>query len=472
MNSSINVINEKIIQRMQKLRYINELNEMLISCNALIAGGFLLSTYDDTKVNDMDIYINTSNVDEALKYILFKMDYSVQLNSVYLTPPYCESFMKKNNVVARFPFMHNECNYGTMNPSTPVIDLTSVVEKFDFSFCKVYYNGNEVFTRYPDDIINKQGHVSEEYIEYINTNTYSNCRYKKYIAKGYKFTNYKNEDYEYDGEEQFCNVFFYNSMAADFNMNYTRDSAECIPLGEYVTKKIFDVLVKNEDNITYNLCKRYNIHHEIYNNIKNLKDCYGVILFSKLKYINDFKTLERKLKEFGINTDEEFYLTCLQKYTDIYLKMIEDGDYKWGSSGIEQMFTKIANVIGLNKNIADIRRKLIKYYRKYMIYISGYDTITYDESAFNLKCDDEIQQIKDLIGNNMLLLIPIHDGIVNPDIMICLDSRTFYKKSYSEYDGRSYLASYTRIGDDEVGYYDIESKKLKYENNFTCNVSS
>jgi hypothetical protein len=126
-----------------------------------------------------------------------------------LQPPYDRSFFVKNNILLRLPmtgrgFTNNSPMYlalderYTYNFSYIKIDvlvvndsvpLTSVPENFDLSFCKVWWNGNEVFATNPDDIRNKTGTLSVEYVSaLLQGNRFTLDRITKYKNRGFKVT--------------------------------------------------------------------------------------------------------------------------------------------------------------------------------------------------------------------------------------------------------------------------------------------
>ena len=67
------------------------------------------------------------------------------------------------------------------------VPLTSVPENFDLSFCKVWWNGNEVLATNPDDISNKRGTLSLDYVlALIQGNRFTLDRIAKYKNRGFK----------------------------------------------------------------------------------------------------------------------------------------------------------------------------------------------------------------------------------------------------------------------------------------------
>ena len=131
-------------------------------------------------------------------------------NSKYsrkLQPPYDRSFFVKNNILLRLPmfgrgFTNNSPIYIALDEryihhfpyikiDVLVVDdsvpLTSVPENFDLSFCKVWWNGNEVLATNPNDISNKRGTLSPDYVlALLQGNRFTLDRIAKYKNRGFK----------------------------------------------------------------------------------------------------------------------------------------------------------------------------------------------------------------------------------------------------------------------------------------------
>lgn len=234
------------------------LQKLLITNDAIVAGGSVLAPYDTTgktTINDLDIYVHERNAQslfaqfsnikltpdmmfgfipndsyntimqmaeenpDAVERIntnegatsdnilvpLFNFE-----NSKYsrkLQPPYDRSFFVKNNILLRIPmfgrgftnespmylalderytyhFPYIKIDVLVVDDSVP---LTSVPENFDLSFCKVWWNGNEVLATNPDDISNKRGTLSPDYVSaLLQGNRFTLDRIAKYKNRGFK----------------------------------------------------------------------------------------------------------------------------------------------------------------------------------------------------------------------------------------------------------------------------------------------
>ena len=130
-------------------------------------------------------------------------------NSKYntkLQPPYDRSFFVKNNILLRAPmygkgftnrspmYLALEERYLYRFPDIKIdvlvvddnVPLTSVPENFDLSFCKVWWNGNEVLATNPDDISNKRGTLSPDYVlALLQGNSFTLKRISKYKKRAH-----------------------------------------------------------------------------------------------------------------------------------------------------------------------------------------------------------------------------------------------------------------------------------------------
>ncbi len=155
-----------------------------------------------TKINP-DEGITSDNIELPL------FNFEVLNFSTTLQPPYDRSFFVKNNILLRLPI--SGIGYNSRSPIGQVfnprrfrqfpqikidilvvddrVPLTSVPENFDLSFCKVWWNGTEVWATNPDDIENKTGTLSPDYVlTLLQGNTYTLNRVAKYKKRGYKVT--------------------------------------------------------------------------------------------------------------------------------------------------------------------------------------------------------------------------------------------------------------------------------------------
>ena len=159
------------------------LKKLLIDNNAIIAGGSVLASVIDGTINDLDIYVNLKNAQNFYNG-LYKTGLAQYDYSNHLAPPYDKSFLIKNNILSRF-----NTNLGIISDIMIVSDdvlVESVVENFDLSFCKIWYNGTDILTKHYQDILNRKGTLGNDYLEaYLRGNTFTARRMKKYSKRGF-----------------------------------------------------------------------------------------------------------------------------------------------------------------------------------------------------------------------------------------------------------------------------------------------
>ena len=151
--------------------------------------------------------INTNEAVTSDNVLLPLFQFETNNFNTKLQPPYDRSFFVKNNILLRLPI--NGKGFNNRSPMYLAIDpryidhfpyikidvlvvadnvpLTSVPENFDLSFCKVWWNGNEVLATNPDDIRNKSGTLSYDYISaLVQGNRFTLDRIAKYKNRGFK----------------------------------------------------------------------------------------------------------------------------------------------------------------------------------------------------------------------------------------------------------------------------------------------
>lgn len=181
------------LQDQLRRRRIN-LDNILIENNAIIAGGSVLSSITKTYgLRDIDLYVNLRNA-QNVYFALMQDGVSNEVISSHTAPPYDQSFLIKNNILGRFAvkvssrmlyYLSLLLDMDIMVVSDDVT-VESVVENFDLSFCKIWYDGRKILTNYPDDIRNKTGTLGVDYLRaYLSGNAFTAKRIKKYTRRGF-----------------------------------------------------------------------------------------------------------------------------------------------------------------------------------------------------------------------------------------------------------------------------------------------
>ena len=197
-----------------------DISTILLDHDAIIAGGSVLQsvTLDSKSENflpkDIDIYVHLKNAQSlfnSLTSAISKFRTTTQKCMLtvlknYPASEYDASFLVKNNILGRFhcllvllknpglnTTMRDYIVYGhdTLDIDIMVVSdnvsLESVVDNFDLSFCKVWYDGRNILTNHPEDIKTKTGFLGKDYlITYLQGNTFTAKRIKKYIKRGFK----------------------------------------------------------------------------------------------------------------------------------------------------------------------------------------------------------------------------------------------------------------------------------------------
>jgi hypothetical protein len=178
------------LQDQLRRRHIN-LGNILIENNAIIAGGSVLSSITRTYgLRDLDVYVNLRNAQNVYN-ALMKDGQNNYLKYSHTAPPYDQSFLIKNNILGRFTAIVGS---GYLRHLTDIdimivaddVSVESVVENFDLSFCKIWYDGRKILTNYPDDVRNQTGTLGDDYLRaYLSGNAFTAKRIKKYTRRGF-----------------------------------------------------------------------------------------------------------------------------------------------------------------------------------------------------------------------------------------------------------------------------------------------
>ena len=170
----------------------NILNDALISENAYIAGGSILSCYTEPKFKtyDLDIYVNQRNFNNLIVKLNEIYNFTIE-KDINIAPPYDDSFFKKNNILFR---VRGKSFTVIKIPSIDImvipdeINITDVLSNFDLTICEIWYNGRTINGTSLADIKNKVGYLRKEYNDSLfkHLNTFIIKRIKKYRERGFK----------------------------------------------------------------------------------------------------------------------------------------------------------------------------------------------------------------------------------------------------------------------------------------------
>lgn len=184
------------LQDQLRRRQLN-LDNILIENNAILAGGSVLGSITRTYVlRDLDLYVNLRNAQNVYNALMQEGQDNNSVQSSHTAPPYDQSFLIKNNILGRFtavlrrytdlPLRRNSRTEIDIMIVADDVTVESVVENFDLSFCKIWYDGRTILTNYPDDVRNRTGSLGIDYLEaYLSGNVFTAKRIKKYTRRGF-----------------------------------------------------------------------------------------------------------------------------------------------------------------------------------------------------------------------------------------------------------------------------------------------
>jgi hypothetical protein len=208
----------KRLNRAEGENKFNLLSQILKDCNAVIAGGSVLSAYVDSRssLNDIDIYVNKKNAIELknrIKEIGYTNIYKVDVQSQY-----DNSFFVKNNIIARFPIGKTGSSYLDESPYMDIIivadnvDVIQVVNNFDLTFCEIWYDGIHVHAADPKGVLEKKGYLKKDYVEKLLV-----C-FNKFTIKRIDKYKYKRFEIKYDPKVNLSEIILNNDKDCDGNV--------------------------------------------------------------------------------------------------------------------------------------------------------------------------------------------------------------------------------------------------------------
>lgn len=167
-----------------------ELATLLKKHHAIIAGGAILGSLSGSlELHDLDIYVNLKNAQNFIHELYSSTLRPRSYPAKHTAPPYDSSFLIKNNILARYHLMLRIAILCDIMIVSDDVTVESVVENFDLSFCKTWYDGSNILTNHYEDIISKKGTLGKDYLEtYLKGNTFTVKRIKKYTRRGYTIT--------------------------------------------------------------------------------------------------------------------------------------------------------------------------------------------------------------------------------------------------------------------------------------------
>ena len=426
---SLAKLNSVIVPKiMSEYRY---LVDAIINSNAIIAGGSLLSIYDNSKINDIDIYVNLVNLKTMIKE-LRKIDYHFLNDWSYIVPPYDNSFFKQNNILGRFVFTptyvkmirHPHSEY-IEHIDRPIIDiivvknninLTSVVSNFDLTFCKILFDGNSIKADNPDDIVNKSGSLGQNYLNKLyEGNNFTIGRILKYVQKGFSLTNV-----DVDALDEYSYIasrINYNSINANMNCDTEYNISDW---EEYTAIKIYSIISRlynyfHGNNLGYLMKNLPHIVDEIFPDYEYKDNTKSISIFAYNAEF-DFKTIDslnQVIIALGCQNVIDFYMELLNCFKFYVIAPIF----------LYNMLKTICKKTGINYEQAE---KIVLFNMRFL-QISKHMGLNFDETSLPNEYFDIIEQtnmnIMEIMNENpdmILIICKTSDEITEHDIM-CYD---------------------------------------------------
>lgn len=296
--------------------------------NAIIAGGALTNSLlpDPIAIKDIDIYVNVKDAQKLLNSFL--SDYTIMKTyriENHTAPVYDKSFMWRNNILARIVFV----NIATFMPHIEIMivkdnfPLEKVVDNFDLTFCKVWTDGEKIYTRYINDIKNLTGELDTDYFKaYLEGNTFTARRLEKYMKKGFtiKYPNINTSDVKLKkykkklaiSEEEWVVYFILKNLVSFVNKQMIQNDFY-ISFEAYV----FEELTAANPDKVYNLEGMKKIIRDVYQPYFNENFTINTAIYGLIMYDN--------IKEY-LYICEWYDKKVLKYFEKIGIKLVSDAD--------------------------------------------------------------------------------------------------------------------------------------------------
>jgi hypothetical protein len=274
-----------------------DLSYIFRDTESVIAGGFILNAIHEPQLEntDLDIYVNLRNAKKLLN--IFIDDFQMDISVLQTLPAYDQSFFKKNNILERIALN----KFGEHKVDIMVIpddlDVKTVVQNFDLTFCQIWYDGINVNGTNITDSLAKKGRLNKNYQEslLVYFNEFIINRIKKYLKRGFSIDyncelrniTIKKEEKAFSSEDWLITKI-YDSMI------YTQNPENTIidnlqpqviwsldnPLTEKTWDKLTEIAYKTGD-VEYvgKMWKFYNLPYE--NKLSTIKKFFLLTLYYK-----------------------------------------------------------------------------------------------------------------------------------------------------------------------------------------------
>ena len=409
----------------------NVLNDALITENAYLSGGSVLSCYSNNfETYDLDIYINQKNFNNFI-IKLNTIDCFGINNDVIMAPPYDGSFFKKNNILFRitgyFIIETKIRNIDIMVVSDEINIPETVLRNFDLTICEIWYNGRTIDGSDLEGIKNKVGRLRKEYNDSLfkHLNSFIINRIRKYRKRGFKII------YEIPEEKKF-HILANKKILTNYK--------------EWVIKKFIKFFndYRNIDVFDRYLLKSSNNKSLLYpyNSLIRGKNRYikYFIFINSIKEIDNYEDFCELLnKYFLIKKPKNLFNKVLKNFYDILSNYAQNDEYAGyiedvtGLYNSELLDLSSAKYLSENEHIEKMMKEYIKNYN---------NNITVENAS-----KDEYDKLIEKNNNKCWDIILIDDIELdseyfkeNEALVFILNGKFFcYTKSYLEEITENYL---------------------------------
>jgi hypothetical protein len=409
----------------------NVLNDALITENAYLAGGSVLSCYSNNfETYDLDIYINQKNFNNFVIKLNNIDSFGID-DDVIMAPPYDGSFFKKNNILFRitcyFRIETKIRHLDIMVVSDEINIPETVLRNFDLTICEIWYNGRTIDGSDLEGIKNKVGRLRKEYNDSLfkHLNSFIIKRIRKYRKRGFEII------YEIPEERQFYILE---------NKKKLTNSKEWV-IKKFIT---FFYSYKNRDVFYRYLLKSSNNKSLLYpydSLIKTKNKFLKYFIFiNSIKNFDNYEDFCELLKKFFlIKKPKILFNKILKHFYDILKNYVENDIYSGYIEEVTGLYdyeiTDLSTVkyLSTNDHIENIMKKYIKNYN---------DNITVENSS-----KDEYDKLIEKNNNKCWDIILIDDIELDSEyfkedeaLVFILNGKFFcYTKSYLEEITENYL---------------------------------
>lgn len=256
---------------------------------------------------------------------------------------------------------------------------------------------------------------------------------------------YHEEDNDFENS-----AMTYNSLFGDSET--FKKVRKCIDdENEYYSLQIFNKLIQNRDNQAYNIFKDYVFYPREYLEYENLKDIYGLLIFSEFEMYNikNLDDINSFFKRKKININNDIYFELFIKFIYRYLE--------YNNKDLLNFLKGITNFIYKDSSI-NIKNKIVQIIKYHLIHTNDIKLVNIDERAmFPTTCNDILNntqmEITNLLeSNDYLLFIPFvknsNNSVIDINNVICVSKETIDKYDRAFYGYYEPKPNINYYGDD------------------------